>query len=111
MDSPNIPEITSDQFVDRIVVPQADALVKVSAAWSGAGQMLGHTLNELSQKYADKLSFFSVDQESNSDFIAQYRVDATPTLLFFKKGTLVDKLAGLNHRNAIEAKINQIVNA
>lgn len=111
MDSRLIQQITSEQFLDRIVVSQADALVKISSAWSGAGQMLGHTLIELSHKYADKLDFFYLDQDANADFVTQYMVGTTPTLLFFKKGTLVDKLAGLNHRNAIEEKINQIVNA
>lgn len=111
MDSQLIQQITSEQFLDRIVVPQADALVKISSVWSGVGQMLAHTLIELSHKYSDRLSFFCVDQDTNADIVTQYMVDSTPTLLFFKKGTLVDKLAGLNHRNAIEEKINQIVNA
>ena len=111
MESPIIQQITSEQFLDRIVVPQADALVKVSSIWSGAGQMLGHTLDELSHKYSEKLNFFCVDQELNRVIVTQYMVETTPTLLFFKKGTLVDKLAGLNHKNIIEEKINQIVNA
>ena len=93
------------------MVPQADALVNVCTTWNGAGQMLCQTLIDLSEKYSGKLSFFFLDQDVNSDISVQYMVEAMPTLLFFKKGTLVDKLAGLNHRNAIEAKIDQIVNA
>ena len=111
MESARIEEITSDQFLDRVVIPQADALVKISSPWNGAGQMLNHTLVELAQKYADRIPFYSVDQDSNMEFIVSYMVDSTPALLFFKGGTLVDKLAGLNHRNIIEEKINQIVNA
>ena len=111
MKASDIQEITSEQFLDKIVVPQADALVKVSTTWNGAVQMLRMTLFELSQKYSGKLNFFFVNQDINSEISIQYRVDTVPTLLFFKKGTLVDKLPGLHHRNAIEEKINQIVNS
>jgi thioredoxin 1 len=111
MNNHAIQEITSEQFLDRIVVPQADALVKISTAWSGAGQMLCHTLQDLSREYSGRLNFFYVDNDANAQIGAQYMVETVPTLLFFKKGTLVDKLSGLTHRHAIESKINQIVNA
>lgn len=111
MESSYIQEISTEQFLDKIVVPQADALVKVSTTWNGAGQMLRLTLFELSQKYSGKLSFFYINQDLNTEIINLYRVDTVPTILFFKKGTLVDKLPGLNQRNTIEEKINQIVNS
>ena|SRR5690349_19041456 len=103
--------ITSDQFIDRVVVPQEDALVKISTAWSGAGQMLCHTLKELATEYSGKVNFYSVEHEADSELTINYRVDTIPTLLFFKKGTLVDKLSGLTHRHIIADKINQLVNA
>ena len=111
MEAPLIQEISAEQFLDKVIVPQTDALIKVSTTWNGAGQMLHFTLYELSQKYSDKLNFYFINQDLNAEISIQYQVEAVPTLLFFKKGTLVDKLSGLNHRNAIEEKINKIVNS
>lgn len=111
MNSSRLLEITADQFLDRVVNPQANALVKVSTSWSGAGQMLCQTLDELAQKYSGKMNFFFVDHDNSEEINIKYMIDTVPTLLFFKRGMLVDKLAGLNHRNVIEEKINQIVNA
>ena len=102
-------KITSEQFVDRIVVSEADALVKISSAWSGADQMLSHTLQELAAKYSGKLNFFSIDRELDAALCLIYRVDTVPTLLFFKKGALVDKLSGLTNRNVIANKMDQLL--
>jgi thioredoxin 1 len=107
----NFENITPEQFVDRVLATEADALVKISNAWSGADQMLGNTLQELATLYSSKLDFFSVDTEADSDFCKKYLVDAMPTLLFFKKGILVDKLSGLNHRNVIVSKMDQLINS
>ena len=111
MSKTRLQEITADQFLDRVVIRQTDALVKVSTTWSGAGQMLCQTLDDLAEKYSGKMNFFFVDHDNSEKINIEYMIDTVPTLLFFKKGTLVDKLAGLNHRNLIEEKINQIVNA
>lgn len=104
-------EITSDQFVDRILMKKADALVKVSSHWNGASQMLCHTLQTLASQYADKVDFFSLDYETESALSSTYRVDSVPTILFFKKGRLVDKLSGLTQRTIISHKINQLINS
>ena len=106
-----IQQITSDQFLDKIILKKANALVKISMEWNGAGQMLGHTLQDLSLQYSNRLDFFDLEYEAESVLSAAYRVDTLPTILFFKKGTLVDKLSGLNHRMVILHKINKLINA
>lgn len=104
-----IQKISSDQLIDKIVITNADALVKISTAFNGAGQMLCHTLQDLARQYSGKVDFFSVDYEADSALSATYRVESVPTLLFFKQGTLVDRLSGLTHRTVITQKIHQLV--
>jgi thioredoxin 1 len=104
-------KITSDQFLDRVVAKEADALIKIGNEWSGADQMLCHTCQELATQYASRLHFFSVDFREDSYINIYYRIETVPTLLFFKKGTLVDKISGLANRNVIANKINQLINS
>jgi thioredoxin 1 len=110
MDEIAFEKITSDQFVDRIVLKQVDALLKISTAWSGASQILCRTFHELSSQYSGKVDFFSMEYDAESPVSLTYRIDSVPTILFFKKGTLVDKLSGLNHQSIISEKINNIIN-
>ena len=111
MQSKTIETINSEQFIDRIILRKADALVKVSSPWNGASQMLCQTLQGLASTYAGKVNFFALDSESESSLGTTYRVDVIPTILFFKKGTLVDRLSGLTHRTTISHKILQLINS
>jgi thioredoxin-like negative regulator of GroEL len=105
-----IEKISSDQFVERIVVNKVDALVKISSAWNGASQMVSRTLQGLAPQYTE-VGFFSVDYEPESALSLTYRIETEPTILFFKKGTLVDKISGLAHRTIITHKIHQLINS
>lgn len=104
-------EITADQFADRIVLRKADALVKISSDWNGASQILCHTLQSLAPLYSGKVDFYSLNYNSESPMSDTYRVESIPTILFFKKGTLVDRLSGLTHRTIISNMINQLINS
>ncbi len=105
----NIQQITSDQFLSKVVTQKANALVKIGTAWNGANQMISQTLQDMAVQYGSQVDFFSIDYEPGSSFTLTYRVEDTPTILFFKEGTLVDKLSGLTQRAVISHKICQLV--
>lgn len=105
----NIQQITSDQFQHKVLVNKANALVKIGTAWNGASQMISQTLQDMALQYGSKVDFFSIDYDPQSTFATVYRVDDTPTILFFKQGTLVDKLSGLTQRAVISHKLCQLV--
>jgi thioredoxin 1 len=111
MTSNSIDKLTSEQFVDRIILSKADALVKVSSTCNGASQILYKTFQLLAEKYASRVNFFTLDFDSEAGLSETYRVEAVPTILFFKQGTLVDKLSGLTHRTILSHKINQLINS
>lgn len=104
-----IQRITSDQLIDKIIMTRVDALVYVSSNFSGAGQIVSRSLTELSNLYHGRISFFSVDYEADSALTVTYRIADIPTILFFKRGRLVDKSAGLIHRSILFQKIQQLV--
>lgn len=104
-----IQQITSDQFQHKVVVNKANALVKIGAAWNGANQMIAQTLQDMALQYGSQVDFFSIDYDPQSTFTNIYRIEDTPTILFFKKGTLVDKLSGLTQRAVISHKLCQLV--
>ncbi len=65
----------------------------------------------MSTLYRGKIDFFQLDYEEESAVTSAYQVEGVPTLLFFKKGKLVDKVSGLIQRNIISTKLEQLVNA
>ena len=104
-------KIDSTEFINQIIVNKADALVKITNDWNGSAQLMSRTLEGLAQQYEGKVDFFQMDGDAESSLVSTYRVESIPTILFFKKGTLVDKLTGLAQRAVISNKIYQLIYA
>lgn len=109
MESTVFKKISAEQFVERIVQSKANSLVKFTSAWNGSAQLLRNTLEDLALQYTGKVNFFLVDTEAEQALASAYRIEATPTLLFFKKGILADRLSGLAQKAIISNKIDQLV--
>jgi thioredoxin-like negative regulator of GroEL len=111
MRAKSLQEITSYQFADRIVRKKADAVLQISGHQNGASQMFSHNLQAMASQYSHKVNFFSLKNEKETLPSATFRVDNGDTILFFKRGMLVDKLSGLTHRTIISNKIFQLINS
>jgi thioredoxin-like negative regulator of GroEL len=107
----SLQEITSYQFVDRILLKKADAVLQISRHRTGPSQLLSHNLHVMASQYSHKVNFFSLNYEKEIALSHTYRADNAEAILFFKKGTLVDKLSGLTHRTIISNKIYQLINS
>jgi thioredoxin-like negative regulator of GroEL len=55
---------------------------------------LAPVLDELATVYAGRVKFVLVNIDQNRLTQSQYGVDGTPTLLFFRRGRLVDRVVG-----------------
>lgn len=110
MESTVFKKVSRDEFIEKIVLDRSDSLVKFSSKWSGSAELLKHIIEDIATKYKDKLNFFHIDADVESDLSDIYHIEASPTLLFFRKGTLVDKLSGLVQKSVISNKIEQIIN-
>ncbi len=108
MISPDFKQISSEQFLEQIITGKLNALVKFTSAWNGSAQLLCQTLDDLATQYTGKVNFFLVDTEEEEQLAKAYQVNSTPTILFFKQGTLVDKFSGLAQKSVLSNKIEQL---
>ena len=74
----------------------AEGLVLIDfwATWCGPCQMVGPIIEELAADYEGRAAIGKCDVDANSELPAQFGVRNIPTILFFKKGELVNKLVG-----------------
>lgn len=84
-----------------------NAVVDLNASWCGPCRMLGPVLEELSDEMIDQAAFFSVDVDQNPDVASKYNVSAVPTVLFLKKGELVDSFVGFQPKPAVSSWIQK----
>jgi len=71
--------------------------------------MISPVIEELSSDYAGKVVFGKLNVDENPTIASEYGIMSIPTLLFARKGEVVDRLIGAVPRQIIEAKIKQIL--
>jgi thioredoxin len=87
-------------------------LVHFKNEWNGACQILAPVYEDLSNVYKDTAKFFTIDADRNKMAMNEYGVNEIPTILFFKKGKLVDYVRGLTPKSIIISKIeNALTNS
>ena len=78
------------------------AIIDFSATWCGPCKMLAPVLEEVSEQYAEKVDFFNIDVDENSDIAMKYRIASIPALVVLKKGVKVDMQVGFVPKEELE---------
>ena len=68
--------------------------------------MLAPVLEEISEKYAGKVSFFSVDVDESPMLAMQYRISSVPCLVLLKNGEFTDQSIGFRPEPQLSAWID-----
>jgi len=102
-------EINSTNFEEIIKNKEELVLVDFWAAWCGPCKIIGPFLEELSIQFENNLIVAKVNVDENPELAAQFGVRNIPTILFFKKGEVVDKSVGVSNKANLENKINSLI--
>ena len=100
-----ITKINQTDFETKVVNDPV-AVVDFSATWCGPCRMLAPVLEEISEKYADKVSFYSVDVDESPELAMQYRVSSVPCLVLLKNGEFADQSIGFRPEPQLTAWID-----
>ena len=77
------------------------------APWCGPCQYVSPIVEELARDYAGKVAFGKLNVDDNSMVSTQFRVMSIPTIMFFKKGRLVDMQIGAVPKQFLDQKIKK----
>jgi len=102
-------EINSTNFEEIIKNKEELVLVDFWAAWCGPCKIIGPFLDELSIQFENNLIVAKVNVDENPELAAQFGIRNIPTILFFKKGEIVDKSVGVSNKANLENKINSLI--
>ncbi len=79
------------------------------AEWCGPCRMIAPIVDELAAEYGDKVVIGKCDVEENDGITTKYGVRNIPTIIFLKNGELVDKQVGACSKDALKAKIENLL--
>ena len=105
MASPNIVQISPDNFDTEVKKASTVVLVDFWAEWCGPCRAIAPILDALADTHVGKLKVAKVNVDHNQELAGTYEVRAIPTLLIFKYGEVKDKMIGAVSKKDLEAKL------
>lgn len=97
--------ISKNDFKKEVTGNMNLTLVQFKVEWSGACQIISPVFEELAQSYKGQASFFTVDIEKEKGIEQEYGIMELPTILFFRRGEIIDHIKGLIPKNKMIMKI------
>jgi len=99
--------VTKDNF--NATVSEGVSLLDFWAPWCGPCKMQGPIVDELAEELKGTATIAKVNVDEEPELASQFGVMSIPTLIVFKNGQPVDKLVGLQSKEALKTKIqNQL---
>lgn len=102
--------IFTDENVEAIIAEGKPVVVDFWATWCGPCMNMAPIIDELAEEYKDKVIIGKYNAEEENDFASSQRVMALPTIIFFKDGEKKMRLAGSQTKEALQAKIEELIN-
>ena len=101
------PIVVSDQTFEREVmqIKGTPVLVDCWAAWCGPCRVISPVLDELAAESNGRYRITKLDVDENPQTSARFRIASIPTLLIFKDGQLVDRIVGVQPKQAIAERL------
>ncbi len=95
-------DATMDAFLQAAALP---VCVDFFSPTCGPCRSLAPVLDDLTRQFFGKVIVAKVDTSKNPGCATHYQIRGVPTLLFFKKGKVVDQIVGLPETGHLKAKM------
>ncbi len=103
----NVLELNDSTFEAEVVNSSIPVLVDFWATWCGPCRKLGPVVDEISESYEGKVKFVKINVEESLETAKKYSISGLPSLLVFKNGEAVERMAGLMPKSTIISNIEK----
>lgn len=104
-----IPEVNEANFGEKVLSSRLPVWVVFEAYWSTPCQLLDQLLGEIKSLCGSGACVVRVDADANPGLGIWYEVAHLPTLLWFVKGEVCERIVGISEKTELFAKIKKIM--
>ena len=105
----NVTELTDADFDDVVHNSDVPVLVDFWAPWCGPCRIMGPLIEEIAEKYADKVKICKLNTDDARDSAVEFGIQAIPTTILFKDGQIQKKWVGVTSKEDIVAAIDEML--
>lgn len=102
-------EVKKSNFQEEVISADKLVLVDLYATWCTPCKVLALVLEELADKYADKIKVVKVNVDEEESIAAKFGIASIPTVIFFKNGQTAASFVGLRSASEIEKVIEKLL--
>ena len=103
--SDKIVYVTDDSFEGEVLKSEGTVLVDYWADWCGPCKMIAPILDEIAEEYSGRLKVAKLNIDENPNTPPKYGIRGIPTLMLFKDGEVVARIAGAMPKDRILAHL------
>lgn len=102
-------DVKRSNFQEEVISADKLVLVDLYATWCAPCKALAPVLEELADKYADKIKVVKVNVDEEESIAVKFGIASIPTVIFFKNGQAAASLVGLRTSSEIEKMIEKLL--
>ena len=102
-------DVKKSNFQKEVISADKLVLVDLYATWCAPCKALAPVLEELADKYADKIKVVKVNVDEEESIAVKFGIASIPTVIFFKNGQTAASLVGLRTSLEIEKMIEKLL--
>lgn len=102
-------KVITNENIAEVLASSAVVVIDFWATWCGPCRVLGPTVEEVANEYADKAVIAKCNVDDCEEISMKYGIRNIPTLIFFKNGEVADRTVGVVSKQEIAAKIDSLM--
>lgn len=102
-------DVKKSNFQEEVISADKLVMVDLYATWCTPCKALAPVLEELADKYADKIKVVKVNVDEEESIAAKFGIASIPTVIFFKNGQTAASFVGLRSASEIEKMIEKLL--
>ena len=99
--------ITDRNFAEEVEKSPLLVLLDLWAAWCGPCRIIAPTVEQLAKEFSGKVRVGKLDVDANQMTAARFNVQSIPTLLILKNGREIDRIIGVQSKEAIAQRLEK----